>query len=544
MSYSELEGYRRKFGYGGVASSNCSGLKIKYDSSNTAWVLSWKDPEDTYIDGQLISSWRTTYLVRKVGSYPTSIVDGTIVCTNKTRNKYATNGYSDDVSSISDPATLYYALIPESDTGAFSINENNQFYYIGHTSEVYEWYKYPSISNPGAQGRANKGRIVYKGANSGYTPAYMNFSWDEFNYGDWEDAFFIKGCRPCMVKYDGTVDYYLNPNDYSLKEDGTASDIANTAYAGNAMVEFPKYYYLYEEITDDDGVACIHKAISNKKINSSYKPWWCFYDKSGNEVDYHYMSIYMGTIISNVMRSISGQTGYNNSTFADELTYANANNTAGGITNQWFGTTAAGWLMICDLLELIGCTTATQETFGYGNYSGNSYTTVMGTLNAKGLFYGSSSASTSASVKVFGMEDFWGKRWNRIVGLINGSGTEKIKLTIGTQDGSTTTGFNATGSGYISLSSSFKPTGTSGGYISATAVNTSLGVELPATASGTSSTYECDGLWFNNSQTNVARVGGAASNGLLCGARALDVSYTASLAAAASGAALSFTPNA
>jgi hypothetical protein len=36
-----------------------------------------------------------------------------------------------------------------------------------------------------------------------------------FGYGDWKDAFFMP--RPCMLRYDGTVDYYLDPNDYSRK---------------------------------------------------------------------------------------------------------------------------------------------------------------------------------------------------------------------------------------------------------------------------------------------------------------------------------------
>lgn len=38
-----------------------------------------------------------------------------------------------------------------------------------------------------------------------------------FSYGDWENAFFMP--RPCMLKYDGTVDYYLDPNDYTKRVD-------------------------------------------------------------------------------------------------------------------------------------------------------------------------------------------------------------------------------------------------------------------------------------------------------------------------------------
>lgn len=59
----------------------------------------------------------------------------------------------------------------------------------------------------------------------GMTPAHMNYATGEFDYGSWEDAFFMP--KPCMLKYDGTVDYYLDPNDYSKKEDGTASDVTD-----------------------------------------------------------------------------------------------------------------------------------------------------------------------------------------------------------------------------------------------------------------------------------------------------------------------------
>ena len=49
------------------------------------------------------------------------------------------------------------------------------------------------------------------------------------------------------------------------------------------------------------------------------------------------------------------------------------------------------------------------------------------------------------------------------------------------------------------------PSGTSGGYISDSVVN-EYGW-FPKTASGSQTTYECDGLWFNNSQSNYAIVG-------------------------------------
>lgn len=73
----------------------------------------------------------------------------------------------------------------------------------------------------------------------GMTPAAMNYSTGAFDFGDWGDAFFVKNNYPAMVRYDGTEDYKLDPNDHTKKADGTtASDVANTAYGGNAMSVF------------------------------------------------------------------------------------------------------------------------------------------------------------------------------------------------------------------------------------------------------------------------------------------------------------------
>jgi hypothetical protein len=48
----------------------------------------------------------------------------------------------------------------------------------------------------------------------------------------------IKGC---VLNADGSVNYYLNPSDWSLKETGGSSVL--TGADGNVMVEIPKFYY-------------------------------------------------------------------------------------------------------------------------------------------------------------------------------------------------------------------------------------------------------------------------------------------------------------
>lgn len=55
---------------------------------------------------------------------------------------------------------------------------------------------------------------------------------------DWDSLPIFKDIKPCMLK-DGAVQYYLDPNDFSKKADGTAADITSGA-DGDVMIEFPK----------------------------------------------------------------------------------------------------------------------------------------------------------------------------------------------------------------------------------------------------------------------------------------------------------------
>ena len=93
--------------------------------------------------------------------------------------------------------------------------------------------------------------------------------------------------------------------------------------------------------------------------------------------------------------------------------------------------------------------------------------------------------------------------------------------------------YNWTGSGYTNTG--LTPAGTSGGYISKCKCNNSYGT-MPYTASGSATTYECDGLWFNNSQVDVALMGGSWGGAALCGASCVNLSSAASGADTAIGA--------
>lgn len=381
--------------------------------------------------------------------------------------------------------------------------------------------------------------VTYVGDNANFTPAKMNYDTDTFDWGSWADAPFIP--RPCMLKSDGTVDYYLNPNDYALKEDGTLSDIGNTSYDGNAMVEWGDGVRpIYLTIVPDTDItqATIH--ISNYAVDDT-STCYPFMGSNGNIIKHFYTPCYAGSLINNKLRSISGQVVMQSKTAEQEMTYAQANGDGYNIE------LTCDRILINFLLLLMAKTLNTENAYGKGNQSGyvnnassNYGMHNTGTMNSKGLFWGKnvSSASDTSGVKVFGMEDWWGNQWRRMAGLITIAGKIYIKLTHSTADGSTTTGYNTTGSGYISTGLSCS--GTNGGFISKVTYNPKYAI--PTVASGSETTYYADGLWFNASDTRFAHVGSHCHFGSLCGAFCLNLYDLASYANWSLGTALSCKP--
>ena len=376
--------------------------------------------------------------------------------------------------------------------------------------------------------------------NEGYTPAYTYqddstaSNYGQLVYGSWTgNEFFFP--KPCMLKYDGTVDYYLNKNNYAYKEDGTtASDYNDLSYGGNAMMEFPTVYFQRTTSGDYDYVV-----ISDIQLDSSFHAY-AHHDIAGEVLPNIYLAIYNSSYDGTRFRSISGIqnassssglcSGYlaHNTTMDNEIFYAAANNPGGLSCEGWTIQHAADRDMVNDLLILLTMRLDTDASIGRGmDAPGNNILLTTGygdtsrtiSMDEKGLFYGISSDGNHG-VKVFGMENWWGNLWRRELGWAYISGTQYRKMTYGTEDGSTVNGFNTSGSGYVQISNSTM-SGSNGGYISSWKYS-EMGM-IPITASGSSSTYLCDGIYYSNSGTRLAFCGGDSGSGVLCGAFCSDL---------------------
>ena len=394
--------------------------------------------------------------------------------------------------------------------------------------------------------------VTYIADAIGMTPAKMDYTNSKFSYGSWGDAFFMP--RPCMLKYDGTVDYYLDPDDYSKKADGvTASDVADTSYGGNAMMEWgqngKKIWYKIVPDTGDDTSASVY--IADYQVDADFHAW-SFINNQGALVDHFYTPCYFGTIVNDgtndVLRSLSGRAGSTRckgNTAAVEVQMARRNHTSAIYDIEvWCDV-----VLINLLLVLMGKSLNIQAVFGEGLHTSGSDSVndsfTSGVHDAKGLFYGTNSGAAATytnAVKVFGMENYWGFMWRRIQGLVNVSGTEKYKMTRGRADGSTVSDYviSTTGSDYAGYLTGGTLPSASGTYIEK--VQFDQNQFVPKTAGGTALTYYGDGLWTNNEQTDFALRGGVSTAGSKVGAFCLGLSNLASVAVWSGGAALSCKP--
>lgn len=479
-------------------------ISCKYDKNTGKLNIKFTEPNDTIVDGQAFCIVEKVIIRRKLGSVPTDENDGDLVTEILRRDfgTYSNSWFVDEGVVPEIGNTYYYKAFPMSTTGFYSYSDLNtaSVEYKGYV--LYGFKIDQNESDPASM-------ITYLSDcdNAEFRSAYMDYTADTFNYGDWENAWFIQDLKPCMLKYDGTVDYELDKTDYSKKADGTASDVANTAYEGNAMVGFPKVYW--KIVDNGDDTANVY--ISDTKLDDDFH-CWSHIDNNGNEIDYCYMPIYTGSLVNDKLRSLSGLAPMSDKSRQQEIDYAKANNLTNDII--WYTEVYSDRMLIELLVLLIGKSTDTQTVFGNGVINSANGIIKTGTLDKKGLFYGDS--GEYIGVKIFGIENVWGNVWHSVAGHVVSNGVQKIKMTYGQNDGSSVDGYDINGNGYISVDGYILPQTSAnlGDYINSMIFN-QYGL-LPKSINGSSSTYYTDEILYNGGN-KYTLVGGSVYEGYRCG---------------------------
>ena len=401
----------------------------------------------------------------------------------------------------------------------------DKVYNILAADEVYGFIEHMNVLSPTE-------RIEYIGANANYTPLTVNKTTGEADYGSWANFPVLVGNKPWMVRSDGTPDYRLDENDYTKKEDGTASDVASTAYDGGAFAWIPKIYK-QEYMLGNDRVV---KFSMSKRDGFEAVG---FLDPDNKELEGAWIPMFYGSIVDTKMKSISGvQPCYNNTTAAEKSAID-----AFGARAKFFG--GAIVQTLTDLLIMFGKSTNSQAVYGNGNMSG--YDASLAPTNGVkqnaviggGQFYGTSDGKSLNKILHSIVLGSW-QQWMRDPYTLLVNGRYKVSKNYT---------YDLTGATYhdtgISLPKVLKEDGTQNTgifYPHKYQTVPGFGAVPVHPCKGSTSTGGCDGLWQNVEITAVALRFGSCNYGTPDGLRSLFVGNTATFAYWAFGVAILLLP--
>ena len=217
------------------------------------------------------------------------------------------------------------------------------------------------------------------------------------------------GIKPCVVR-DGTVLYYLNPDNFNYTASGDNADIATLG--NDVMIEIPRLGVRCVKISDTK--ACV---TITKKPNATGFDYRAFSYNDYNDSSKLYVGAYAGFLSSGKLYSSSGKIPSVNSTLANFRAGATARGNGYGVITY----------SILTLLQCIYCLmyrhTNSQTVVGAGYTSvSHSEPIVTGASNTYGmnseLCTGTEQTDSHHHVKFCGIESLWGNVFTFEDGLI------------------------------------------------------------------------------------------------------------------------------
>lgn len=222
-------------------------------------------------------------------------------------------------------------------------------------------------------------------------------------YNGWKDTELMQSIKPCLLKEDGTVNYYIQKDNYTLKEDGNSSTL--TGEDGDVMIEIPLIGY---KMWNDD----TYQYVSVTTAPNKEKDGYCYYAHSlDNEKDCDkiYIGAYLGfEDTDNKLYSRSDVSPTVNTTLTDFRIYAKNKGTGYSLTSFFPHT-----LLQC-LYVIVYKNLNSQSALGQG-YTIASNKRNTGGTNSNTFCYGTTSGIQQ--VKLFGIEDFYGNLGQWLDGL-------------------------------------------------------------------------------------------------------------------------------
>ena len=223
-------------------------------------------------------------------------------------------------------------------------------------------------------------------------------------YDGWKDTDLIKNIKPCVLN-NGEVKYYLQKDDYTKKEDGTASVLDGTD--GDVMVEIPKIGY---RLWNDENYQYV------SVTENPYKEGYCYYAHSleaDGDCDKIYYGAYLGYVNSNNLYSRSSVSPTASTKLPNFRTYSSNKGTGYSIVSFY------PWTLLQCLYTVMYKNLDSQTALGKG-YTSASTKANTGTTNENIFCYGDPNDGT-VHMKFLGIEDMWGNLRHWLDGIYNSS---------------------------------------------------------------------------------------------------------------------------
>lgn len=406
-------------GSGGLPPMDMKTCEALYGMDATSVILRGSDPDDTTAESGTISKWQGTKIVRKVGSYPTKVSDGTLVVDYQVRDQYKNSGFTD--TGLVEGTEYFYRWFPYSDQGAVNMSTDET---VNRASII-------------PQDNVTVG-VTADWANNTYTriDQAVNLSAGEsFNrykmYGQ---------RRRCIVADDKTILAFYGDDAYTETGKLTKQVTKNGktyAVGANAqvMVYQPKFYYKVTPITvvaNPNGTGYMIRKATYQVSDVQYEGFKVHpnFVRNGVEVPYMLQSAFeactqnssnayitnnasLGNRLASIAgaKPATGSDGSNNHTF----TRATARSLAAARGSGW----QIGDILTASCSQLLFmieyATMDSQTALGQGNVSNTgSYAGVLASGGTSSLGNASGNGGDNDgkhSVSYRGEENLWGNVW-------------------------------------------------------------------------------------------------------------------------------------
>ena len=322
--------------------------------------------------------------------------------------------------------------------------------------------------------------------------------------------------KRCVLNTDGSVNYFLHPQNSRYKEDGSFADLSGAD--GNVMVQIPKFFVRF--VSSEAGLKSVEVSLQEEEGFVVHPA----FIKGGVEVDYRYYRAYKATRVGGTLMSVSDTEPTRSTSIVDFRNQAEANGVGWHLVD-WNLNSAVLALCIIEIGTL-----DTQSVLGDGNTAGSdNYGRITGVSNLIGN--GSSDTSTGNQWMSYrGIEDLYAGVWETVDGI-------NIRdLEVFLNGDYRTFESNKFDGGYVSTGISLPAASSS--YIKD--LSFSIDGFIPIEIGGSSATYAADAVWSSVEGNRVIYKGGLANSGRFAGGFCLAANPSSGFVYSYGGAGIAF----